>query len=233
MITVLPSPLLPAVAYADLLAGLRRAGLPSSLARAGLAPGEGAGELVRRWSASVEPGTILLAHSNAGFLAPLVRRRIGPGAAPGTPIVFVDAALPAERGEFTLAPEAFRVHLAALAGEDGMLPPWTRWWPRQALAQVIPEDRFEALDSACPRLPLAYFDTRQTAPGDWTRGPNAYLAFRGTYAEELESAHRWGWPTAMLDGGHLAWLAAPDDVAAAVVDLVGRMGRGTAGGCAG
>jgi len=227
MITLLPSPLLPAEAYADLVHGLRRAGAPATVLEAGLRPGGAPRELVDRWTSAVAPGTALLAHSNAGYLAPLVRERLGTVSGPRTPIVFMDAALPTGKEEFALAPPAFRSHLAALADDAGMLPPWTRWWSRDELAGVIPDDRFDAVDAACPRLPLAYFDTRLRAPDGWAGKPNAYLAFGGTYAEELEFARTQQWPATRLEGGHLAWLADPDGVAAAVLGLASRLVRST------
>jgi hypothetical protein len=228
MITVLPSPLLPGEAYADLLAGLRRAGAPATVLEAGLHPGGGPGELVDRWSAAA-PGAVLLAHSNAGYLAPLVRERLsaGEGERQRTRIVFMDAALPAGAGDFRPAPTAFRAHLATLADDRGLLPPWTRWWARGDLADVIPEGRFDALDAACPRLPLAYFDTLLRAPDGWDGTPHAYLAFGDTYAEELRFARTRRWPVTRLEGGHLAWLADPDGVAAAVLDLTSRLARAT------
>jgi hypothetical protein len=168
MITLLPSPLLPGEAYADLVDALRRAGAPATVLKAGLRPGEGPGELVDRWSAAA-PGAVLLAHSNAGYLAPLVRARLGAGEGDGqrTRIVFMDA--------------------------------------------------------ACPRLHVAYFDTLLRAPGGWDGAPHAYLAFGDTYAEELRFARTRQWPATRLEGGHLAWLADPDGVAAAVLDLTSRL----------
>ena len=50
----------------------------------------------------------------------------------------MDAALPPETGSTTLASDGFYAHLASLADEHGVLPPWTRWWPRDDLAGVIP-----------------------------------------------------------------------------------------------
>ena len=60
-----------------------------------------------------------------------------------------------------------RAGTGGLAGSPGrtrrrirVLPPWTRWWSRDDLAGVIPEDPFDDLDRDCPRLPLSYFDGR-------------------------------------------------------------------------
>lgn len=50
--------------------------------------------LVRTWAAMVGPRTTLIAHSNAGYLAPSIRERAGTDAR----VIFMDAALPPEVG---------------------------------------------------------------------------------------------------------------------------------------
>lgn len=215
-ILVLPSPLLPASAYEGLADALRDQGRDVTLASATLAHGEGAADLVERWSALAGPGLLVVAHSNAGFAAPAVR-----SCSEGSRLVFVDAALPPETGSTTLASDGFYAHLASLADEQGVLPPWTRWWPRDDLAGVIPEERFDELDRSCPRLPLRYFQGRLTPPPGWATRPSAYLAFGGTYAEELVFARTHGWPVEVLDGRHLHFLHDPVTVAQRVLALDG------------
>lgn len=211
---VLPSPLLPERAYEPLVGALRRRGADAAIAPAGLADGEDAGSLVRRWSDLAGPRTVLVPHSNAGYLAPSVRAR-----AAAVPIVFVDAALPPAAGNTTLVPPGMRSFLADLADEHGVLPPWTRWWPRADLDAVLPADRFADLDGACPQLPLGYFDFRLAVPADWASGPNAYLAFGDTYAIERELAAATGWPHATLRGRHLHFLHEPEAVAEELLAL--------------
>ena len=73
-------------------------------------------------------------------------------------------------------------------------------------------------------MPLAYFRSRLGAPEGWQAHPQAYLALGNTYAEETAFARRLGWPTTVLDGAlHLHHLVDPDAVAAAVLDLAGRL----------
>ncbi len=166
------------------------------------------------------PG-LVVAHSNAG--------RYAVAAAAGVPVVYVDAALPPEHGEATLAPEGLLDHLAALVDAEGLLPPWTRWWSDDDLAEVLPDaDVLAGIRATEPRLPLTYFRARLGAPAGWTAAPQAYLAYGATYAEERAFARRHGWPTFVLEGaGHLHHLVDPDAVAAAVVDLAGRIGAGS------
>ncbi|MBK9477146.1 MAG: hypothetical protein IPL94_13250 [Tetrasphaera sp.] len=215
---LLPSPLLPATAYSGLADALRGLGRDVIVAPANLAHGEGATDLVARWSALAEPGLLVVAHSNAGLSAPTVR-----SCSEGSRLVFMDAALPPESGSTALAPEGFQAHLATLADEHGVLPPWTRWWSRDDLEGVIPEDRFDELDRTCPRLPLRYFHGRLTPPPDWATSPSAYLAFGDTYATEIEFARARGWPVMVLAGGHMHFLHEPATVAQRVLDLEAAM----------
>ncbi len=212
---LLPSPFLGPEPYEPLAAALTSRGYDASVAPSPGTPV--AEELVAQWSA-LAGGTgdvVLLAHSNAGYLAPAVSAAAG-----GVPVVFVDAALPATEGSTRLAPPAFRSQLSALADDDGLLPRWTRWWPRAEASATLPDPWFDRLDPLLPRVPLAYVDSEVPVPPGWSRGPHAYLAFGSTYAEELALARRQGWPHRRLAGaGHLHLLVEPEDTAAAIAAL--------------
>ena len=214
---VLPSPFLPGLAYEPWVTALRAAGLDADLASVPQVPS--ATELVSLWSGPARRGTLLLPHSNAGYLAPLVSAAVD-----DAPIVFVDAALPEPGRTTRLAPARFRDFLAGIADDDGLLPPWTRWWPREDYSAVMSDEWFERIDAEAPRVPLAYVDTDVALPPGWGDGSRAYLAFGDTYAEELDRAERAHWPTRRLDGGHLHWLAEPEETAAALTDLVRALG---------
>ncbi|WP_299519520.1 hypothetical protein [uncultured Serinicoccus sp.] len=140
---LLPSPLLPASTYAGLASALEQAGAEVVVAPVEAGPGLDPHALVREWAGLVEPGATVLAHSNAGYLAPATRAAARSAGRDPRDVVFVDAALPPEAGSAPLAPARFREHLAGLAGADGLLPPWTRWWPREVVDQVVPADRFD------------------------------------------------------------------------------------------
>jgi hypothetical protein len=211
---LLPSPLLPARAYAPLVDALGRRGWGVAVAEP---PGAPAGpepvaasfrEAVRAHAAD-----LVVAHSNAG--------RYAVAAAGEAAVVHVDAALPPEHGDATLAPEGLLEHLAAMADDDGLLPPWTRWWPEDDIRAVVPDaDMLAGIRADEQRMPLAYFRSRLGAPEGWQGHPQAYLALGSTYAEETALARRLGWPTTVLDGAlHLHHLVDPDAVAAAVLDL--------------
>ena len=218
---LLPSPFLPARAYAPLVDALGLRGWGVVVATTGEVP-DGPDPVLAAYRACVEQegAEVVVAHSNAG--------RYAVAAAGGVPVVHVDAALPPERGDATLAPAALLDHLAHLADEDGILPPWTRWWPDEDIGAVVPDPQvLAAIRAAEPRLPLSYVRALLEAPSGWREAPQAYLALGGTYADELALARRLGWPTTVLAGaGHLHHLVDPDAVAAAVVGLAGRLGVG-------
>lgn len=216
---ILPSPLLPAIAYDGLAKALESKGARARVVGEELADGEGGADLIARWATQVGPATWLLAHSNAGFLAPAVRHLAGGRHA----IVFMDAALAPAGGATTLARGGFLDHLVTLADSSGVLPPWTRWWPRADLAEVVPPDLYDELDRRCPRLPLSYFETPVDVPTGWLGEPNAYLAFGDTYRDEVTVARREGWPTRHIPGGHLHFLHDPGAVADAALQLVARL----------
>ena len=212
---VLPSPLLPGDAYATLAAALRDLGHDCLVADASGA--QSGRQLVDRWAAGAAPGTRLVAHSNAGYLAPAVRAAIGSR----DPVLFMDAALPPSSGDTALAPPELRRHLDTLVDEStGLLPPWTRWWPQDVVLGVIPEPVFEAIDTVCPRLSTSYFDSRVPAPDGWADAPHRYLAFGDTYADEVARAHRLGWSVVTTTGSHLQFLHDPATVAGTIDGLL-------------
>jgi len=209
---VLPSPFLPDLAYEPWVAALGRAGLDAVLAPVPSPPD--ARQLVELWRGPADTDTVLLAHSNAGYLAPIVSEACG-----GAAIVFVDAALPSPGMTTRLAPARFRDFLAGIADEHGVLPPWTRWWPRADYDAALPGDWFDLVDVAAPRVPLAYVDTEVDLPTSWHRGRCAYLAFGDTYADEWDRAGQAGWDRRRLDGGHLHWLVEPELTAGVTAEL--------------
>jgi hypothetical protein len=216
---VLPSPFLGPAPYEPVVAALSAAGFSASVADC--PPEPVAVDLLAAWSAEARDlgDVVLVPHSNAGYLAPAVSAAAG-----DSPVVFVDAALPDSAGSTRLAPAAFREKLASLAGPDGRLPRWTRWWSGEDVAEVLPGGWFDRLDAVVPEVPLAYVDSEVPVPSGWACGQCAYLAFGTTYAEEMAVAEHHGWPRRRLHAaGHLHLLLDADETAAAVADLVAQL----------
>ncbi len=217
---LLPSPFLPAHVVAPLAVALGRRGwgVVVSTPPAAPADGEEVLEVFRADAERVAPD-VVLAHSNAGRYAAHV-------APTRSVIVYLDAALPPESGDAPLAPAPLAEALAALTGEDGLLPPWTRWWDEEDLAPVVSAPEVLARIRADePRVPLAYLRARLAAPEGWQGRRSAYLAFGGTYGPETETGRRLGWPVEVIGGAaHLHHLVDPEGVAESVVGLAARLG---------
>jgi hypothetical protein len=219
-VLLLPSPLLPPAAYAPLAHALGQRGWGATVAAGAGSPADAPGVLEAfRSAVATQLPDLVLTHSNGGRYAAL--------AAPGIPVVHVDAALPPEHGNAPLAPSAMLEHLAGLADDDGLLPPWSRWWTEHDVAEVLPDAAVRAeLREHERRMPLSYFRSRLGAPAGWADQPQAYLAFGDTYASETAFALGHGWPTTVLDGAHhLHHLVDPDAVASEVLALAARLGQ--------
>ncbi len=151
-LALLPSPLLTASVWAPVADCLRRWGWPVAVATGPSAPGS-AQDVLDAFLASLpdDRPLVLVPHSNAGLYVPaLSRRRTLVGA------VFVDAALPPDRGDTTLAPAAFFEFLEARADDAGVLPPWTRWWDDAAVAPLFPDAQVRAdVEREQPRVALS------------------------------------------------------------------------------
>jgi hypothetical protein len=168
-----------------------------------------------------DPGLVLVPHSNAGlYVAALAARRRLAG------VVFVDAGLPSAAGTTPAAPGGLVEHLGALVDSDGLLPPWTSWWPREVVDDLFPDKASRAaVEREQRRLPLSYFVSDVPSPPGWEGLPGAYLAFGDAYADERDDARRRGWPVETLPGGHLHQLVDPT----AVTDAVERLIAGVIG----
>jgi pimeloyl-ACP methyl ester carboxylesterase len=162
---------------------------------------------------------VLVPHSNAGlYAAALAAER------PVEGLVFVDARLPEGHATATAEP-TFRAYLEGLVDPNGLLPPWTRWWPNADVGVLFPDASTRGqVEAEQRRLPLSYFDRDVPAPPGWEALPAAYLAFGETYTEERALARERGWPVETLAGEHLHQLVDPVAVADSVVRLLRQAG---------
>lgn len=216
LVVLLPSPLLGPAVWQPVADRLARESVvvPAS----GATPAQVLAGLLDRLPSGRD--LVLVPHSGAGlYVGALAAARSVVAA------VLADAGIPHPTDVTPTAPAAFLDRLRALADEEGLLPPWTRWWPEADVAPLFPDEHTrEAVEAEQPRLPLTYFTSAvPAAPGWEQRVRCGYLAFGGTYAEELARAQAAGWPVRRLEGGHLHQLVDPAAVAAQVDDLVGEL----------
>jgi hypothetical protein len=87
---------------------------------------------------------------------------------------------------------------------------------------VVDTDRRTMIERELPRLPLDYFTEEVPVPDDWAdRVASSYLWFSAVYEPDADEAARRGWPVVHVAGGHLHMVVAPDQVAAALVAILG------------
>jgi hypothetical protein len=212
---LLPSPLVGTATWAPVAATLRGAGHDVVVAHPD-SPLRPAAALERYVAAAPDGPVVLVPHSNAGLYVPALAERLDVAAT-----VFVDAALAGAGPDTAMAPQAMLEMLRGLTDPDGMLPPWSRWWPADSLEGLFPDDATRtAVEQQQPRLPLSYFTARLPVPAGWADRPAAYLAFGDTYADEVAFARQRGWPVQVLPGRHLHLLHDPDAVATAILDVL-------------
>lgn len=134
-------------------------------------------------------------------------------------MVLVDAVLPASEGE-TLPSEDLRRFVVGLA-EDGVLPPWPRWWPDDELAAELPDpaDR-KTLEAEAARLPRAFYDVPVPVAAGWEPAVVGYLELSPAYRATRHEAERRGWRHAAIDGRHLDLMSRPQVVLDAVAALL-------------
>jgi hypothetical protein len=177
--------------------------------------------LVRRAAEQVHAGAgddvVLVTHSGAGVFAPLLLDALAPGRGAA---VFVDAALPSGSEAATVVDSGFLPFLRELAS-DGVVPPWPRWWPEEALAPLFPDEATRAaLTAEAEALPLGFFEeTLPPQPDSWRSRRAGYLTLSEPYREQAGEAARLGWPVRELPGGHLHMVVSPAEVAAAITAL--------------
>lgn len=168
--------------------------------------------------AAGEGTPLLVAHSGAGALAPVLAARLPQVAG----VVFVDAILPHPgRSWFDTAPQGLRETL--LSGVVvGVLPAWSDWWPPGALERLVPDEATRsALIAELEPIPAAYFE--EPAPPTALAAPAAYLKLSESYEDEARLANRQGWPLVRQPLHHLAPLTEPAVVARSLEGLAARL----------
>jgi pimeloyl-ACP methyl ester carboxylesterase len=174
--------------------------------------------VVRDATGAVEEHWVLVGHSGAGPLLPVIARRMAPSPAR---LVFVDAGVPPAGGEATLIPGEMLDSLRRLA-RDGMLPRWSEWFGPEAMEALMPDrHRRHAVLAELPEVPLSYFEARVPMPGEWSSADGAYVLLSDPYRPDAVEAASRGWPvTELRGGGHLDIVTRPADVAVAILHVL-------------
>jgi hypothetical protein len=170
----------------------------------------------------LDDAAILVVHSGAGPLVPAITDRASSAV---DAIVFVDATLPFPgRTWFDVLPAETSAGLRGLAGPDGLLPPWHRWFPEDPIRDLVPDVATRStLVADIPRVPLDYFEEIAPAFGGWDQRPCGYVRLSAAYDAAAADARGRGWPVLRHEGHHLSGVTEPETVADAIVAMSERL----------
>jgi hypothetical protein len=155
---------------------------------------------------------ILVGHSAAGMLLPAIAANTG-----ARGVIFVDANVPPASGAVPPVDPEFMKFVRTLPIVDGKLPLWSEWWPKAAMAKLLPNEAERSrFDADLPQLTLDWFDDIVDVPA-WDALHIGYVQTSERFSGEAENARARGWPVVALQGSHLHPLLAPVETAAAIL----------------
>jgi hypothetical protein len=174
---------------------------------------------------------VLVSHSGAGYLLPLLGAARRALRSPVAAYVFVDSGLPPARPMSRLdllGTELSTEEAAAFAshlGGGGRHPEWTDDDRRE----LVPGDGVRAalVGSLRPRAADFYRELLPVA-ADWPDAPCGFVQLSAGYSKPARSAAARGWPVVSaepegLAGGHFAACVEPDRVADLVTEVRTRL----------
>lgn len=164
---------------------------------------------------------ILVGHSSASALVADLATRL-----PARGIIIVDGDVPPARGPAFPVRPALHDFVKSLAGPDGMLPVWSKWFAGdKARASLVGIDvlardtaAFAQLEDGLPRMHIGWFD-EAIELADWDRVPAGYIQTSAIYDHATAEAQRRGWPVANLHGTHLHPTLQPEETANAILAM--------------
>jgi hypothetical protein len=141
-------------------------------------------------------------------------------------LIIVDGDIPPAIGTAPPVRPALRDFIAGLAGPDGTLPAWSRWFrddqPRASLVgiDILARDpvALSQFERELPQLNIGWFDDTIDLAG-WDHVPSGYVQTSTIYAHAAAEALRRGWPVQRLDGTHLHPTIQPAETAAAILAI--------------
>ncbi|GAA4722673.1 alpha/beta fold hydrolase [Phytohabitans rumicis] len=170
----------------------------------------------------------VVGHSRAGPLLPGALAKMGPNRATA---VFLDARLPHDGRTWLETLTADRRCALLASVENGLLPPWDRWFPPEAMDEVLPDkavpQRFRDELRGMPAGLLS--EPMPRSPWDERVG-KTYVQLSAAYAAVADQALAAGWPVARYSMNHLAPLTHPREVADAIADSLTAAGTAAGNG---
>jgi hypothetical protein len=169
---------------------------------------------------------IVVGHSSASALAADLATRL-----PVRGVIVVDGDIPPLHGAASPVRPALHDFIRSLAGADGRLPVWSRWFAGDAQRSslvgldILASDppAFAQFEDGLPAMHLDWFDdTIELAP--WGHIPAGFIQTSGIYDHATAEALRRGWPVMRLPGTHLDPTLRPAETADALLAMSRRLG---------
>lgn len=161
---------------------------------------------------------VLVGHSGAGTLLPLIRQRLPQ---PVATYLFVDAGLPLDGmsrlGEMEAHSSTFGTQLRADLEAGRTYPEWTD----EMLRPIIPDNRLrQAIVTELQPRGLDFFTEPFPPLSGWPDAPCACIKFTDSYDPAIAAARQRGWPIRAFDNaGHFHMLVDPEGVTDALIEM--------------
>jgi hypothetical protein len=144
-------------------------------------------------------------------------------------LIMVDGEIPAGNGPVAPGRNSFREFVAGLADEDGYFPPWSKWWSddrRRALIGIDELARdaeaFAIFEKDQPRVSGVWFEDSIDL-GPWTHIASGFIQTSALFDHAADEAQRRSWPVVRIKGTHLHPTLQPDETAAAIQEICGKL----------
>lgn len=167
------------------------------------------------------PDPIVVGHSSASALVADLATTL-----PAQAVIIVDGDVPPPRGAAFPVRPALHDFIKGLAGPDGMLPVWSKWFAGdKARASLVGIDvlardaaAFARFEDGLPRMHIGWFDEAIELAG-WDHIPAGFIQTSAIYDHATAEAQRRGWPVANLHGTHLHPTLQPEATANAILAM--------------
>jgi pimeloyl-ACP methyl ester carboxylesterase len=173
---------------------------------------------------SLEEAPILVGHSFATVVIADLAAKM-----PVRSLIMVDGELPPASGPVAPGRDAFREFVVGLADRDGRLPLWSDWWhdhPRRSFTGIDElahdADAFGTFKDDQPRVSRTWFDDTIELVR-WGHIASGYIQTSAFYDHAADEAQRRNWPVVRIKGTHLHPTLQPDETAAAIQEVCGKL----------
>jgi hypothetical protein len=169
----------------------------------------------------------VVGHSSASVLAAELATRLSV-----TGVIIVDGEVPPSQGAASPVRPALHQHIRSVAGADGTLPIWSRWFAgdvrRMSLVglDILASDpvAFARFEAELPRMHVGWFDDTIELP-NWEHVRAGFIQTSPIYDHAFAEARRRGWPVTRLQGTHLHPTLQPAETADAIISMSLQLAR--------